>query len=457
MPKKRKPVILVADDDRSHRLMLTTLLEEWGYKTLEAKNGREAVTISEKYPVDLVLMDMRMPELDGIEATKQITKTNPALPVIVITAYSSIPTAVEAIKSGAYDYVTKPLDFDALKITLERSLSHVKLLQENEELKRQLNRLKIHDMIGKSPAMQQLQETIALVAPSEATVLITGESGTGKSLVARAIHANSDRKDKRLVEVNCAAIPENLIEAELFGYEKGAFTGANKTRHGRFYHANGGTIFLDEIGELNLLMQTKLLKVLQDKEIQRVGSDTTIPVDARVIAATNRNLEKMVAEGTFREDLYYRINVVRINVPSLRERKEDIPQLAMHFLKKYTKKNKRKIKGFTPEATKLLTSYSWPGNVRELENAVERAVILSTGELIIKKNLGINIISPEEDKHRLENTKTTSGNFTTLEEMEKNLIFKTLEETGGNKSEAARRLGITRRTLKLKLKKYFDK
>ncbi len=456
MPRKRKPVILVADDDKSHRLMLTTLLEEWGYKTLEAKNGKEAVTISEKYPVDLVLMDMRMPELNGIEATKQIVTTNPALPVIIITAYSSIPTAVEAIKSGAYDYVTKPLDFDALKIILERSLSHVKLRQENEVLKKQLSRLKIQDMIGKSPVMQKLQETIALVAPSEATVLITGESGTGKSIVARAIHANSDRKDKRFVEVNCAAIPENLIESELFGYEKGAFTGANKTRHGRFYHANGGTIFLDEIGELNLFMQTKLLKVLQDKEIQRVGSDTTIPVDVRVIAATNRNLEEMVAEGMFREDLYYRINVVRINVPPLRERIEDIPQLAMHFLKKYAKKNERKTKGFTPGAMKLLTSYSWPGNVRELENAVERAVILSTGEFVTKENLGINAIFPE-DKYKIENTETASGNFTTLEEMEKNLILKTLEETGGNKSEAARRLGITRRTLKLKLKKYSDK
>ncbi len=453
MTKKTVPVILVADDDKSHRLMLTTLLEEWGYSTLEASNGKEAVEIARKYPVDLVLMDMRMPELGGIEATKQIVELNPALPVVVVTAYSSIPTAVEAIKSGAFDYVTKPLDFDALKIILERALRHAKLQIENEELKKQLSRLNIQDMVGKSPAMQKLQETIALVAPTEATILITGESGTGKSLVARAIHANSNRRDGNLVEVNCAAIPENLIESELFGHEKGAFTGANKMRHGRFYQANGGTIFLDEIGELNLLMQTKLLKVLQDKEIQRVGSDMPIPVDVRVIAATNRDLEKMVSEGTFREDLYYRINVVRIHVPSLRERREDIPALAMYFLNKYAEKNRREIEGFTPGAMNLLTNHSWPGNVRELENTIERAVILCRGKFITEDDLGMHVTVPN---NKVVVSNAYLKNATTLEEMEKAMILKTLEETGGNKSEAARRLGITRRTLKLKLKKYSE-
>ncbi len=324
---------------RSMPQVLGVMLEEWKYKVREARDGLVALELVRNNPVDLVLMDMRMPNMDGIEATRAINRHNPAIPIIIMTAYSSISSAVEALKSGAYDYITKPIDFEALKLIMNRALEHTDLQRENEGLRQQLARLRVPDLIGRSPAMEQLLETIALVSPSEATVLITGESGTGKGLVARAIHANSPRCDKPLVEINCAAIPETLVESELFGHEKGAFTGANKHRQGRFAQADGGTIFLDEIGELNLPMQAKLLRVLQEGDIQRVGSDNHIPVNVRVIAATNRNLEAMVTEGHFREDLYYRLNVMTLEALPLRNRIEDLPVLAQHFWTIFARKN----------------------------------------------------------------------------------------------------------------------
>ncbi len=457
MTKEAGTLVLVVDDDPAHRLMITTLLEEWGYRTRDAEDGKKALDFIRANPVDLILMDMRMPEMDGIEATRQIHGHNPAIRIVIMTAYSSIPTAVEALKAGAFDYVTKPIDFEALRLSMERALEHTRLLQENETLRRQLAQFQIPEILGGSPAMRRLMDMIGLVAPSEATVLITGESGTGKGLVARAIHANSQRRGKSLVEVNCAAIPETLIESELFGHEKGAFSGADRQRRGRFSMADQGTLFLDEVGELPLSMQAKLLSVLQQGHIQRVGSDVSIPVDVRVLAATNRNLPQMIAGGAFREDLYYRLNVVALEVPPLRERIEDIPVLVGHFQAHFAEKNKKIVKGFTPQAMDHLLRYSWPGNVRELENAVERAVILLRGEYITERELPLSLRQPAPGegtrKEEREGADLPEGE-STLAELERQQVLRVLEESGGNKSEAARRLGITRRTLKLKLKKY---
>ena len=457
MAKVSAPLVLIVDDDHAHRLMLVTLMEDWGYRAQEAEDGRKASDAIRDHAVDLILMDIRMPNMDGIEATRAIHSYNPAIPIIVMTAYSSIPSAVEALKSGAFDYLTKPVDFDALKLVMERALEHTHLRQENEGLRQQLARLQTPEIMGNSPAMHHLLEMIALVAPSEATVLMTGESGTGKGLVARAIHSNSHRRGKPLVEVNCAAIPETLIESELFGHEKGAFTGADRQRRGRILMAHGGTLFLDEIGELPSAMQAKLLRVLQEGDIQRVGSDVSTPVDVRVLAATNRDIEKMVAEGAFREDLYYRLNVVHVVVPPLRDRIEDIPILAQHFWKRFAEKNHKTVKGIAPQAMDLLLRHSWPGNVRELENVMERAVILLQGEYISEKELPLAIqsLAAKDEREAAPGPPTDFwSKETTLADMEKQMIVQVLKETGGNKSEAARRLGITRRTLKLKLKKY---
>ncbi len=457
MTRQDSARILVVDDDEAHRLMLRTLLEEWHYGVVDAEDGVRTLEVVRRGGIDLVLMDMRMPRMDGIEATRQIAGYNPALPIIIMTAYSSIPTAIEALKSGAFDYITKPLDFDALKLIMERALKHTRLERENEALKQQLARIRVPQMLGRSPAMEQLLETIALVAPSEATVLITGESGTGKGLVARVIHANSSRAQMPLVEVNCAAMPETLMESELFGHEKGAFTGANRERKGRFVQADRGSLFLDEVGELNSSMQAKLLRVLQDGEVQRVGSDKSIPVDVRVLAATNRKLDEMVSEGTFREDLFYRLNVVAIEVPPLRARVEDIPVLAKHFWEIFAQKNHKPIAGMTPRAMDLLLRHHWPGNVRELENVMERAVILLRGEYLSEEELplGIQKLGREDEPLRGLDKAALARPGTTLADMEKQLIAQSLKDAGGNKSETARRLGITRRTLQLKLKKYF--
>ncbi|NLI34124.1 MAG: sigma-54-dependent Fis family transcriptional regulator [Deltaproteobacteria bacterium] len=457
MAVPRKSQILVVDDDQAHRLMLATLLEEWGYRIHEALDGLEALEFIRHSPVDLVVMDMRMPRMDGIDATREIHRYNPAVPIVIMTAYSSIPSAVEALKSGAFDYLTKPLDFEALRLVMERALEHTSLKEENEGLKRQLARFQTHEMVGSSPAMERLMEMVALVAPTEATVLLTGESGTGKGMIARAIHAGSSRREKPLVEVNCAAIPETLIESELFGHEKGAFTGADRMRRGRFSMADGGTLLLDEIGELPLPMQAKLLRALQEGEIQRVGSDISLPVNVRIIAATNRNIQQMLAGGSFREDLYYRLNVVALEVPPLRERTEDIPILVQHFCSHFSKRYHKAVKGMTPQAMDLLLRYHWPGNIRELENVVERSVILLQGDYISPRELPLPLqsLAPEIEAEPAEfSPDVLASGRGTLAEMEKRLILKSLEETGWNKSEAARRLGITRRTLKLKLRRY---
>lgn len=454
MARKVLPLVLVADDDAAHRLMLATLLEEWGYRVREADDGLKALEFVRETPVDLVVMDMRMPRMDGIESTRLIHGHNPAIPIVVLTAYSSIPSAVEALKSGAFDYLTKPVDFDAFKLVIERALEHTRLKEENSALRQQIARLHTPEIVGGGRAMKRLLEMIALVAPSDATVLITGESGTGKGLIARAIHTNSPRSGKPLVEVNCAAIPETLIESELFGHEKGAFTGADRQRQGRFSQADGGTLFLDEIGELPLPLQAKLLRVLQEGEIQRVGSDASLSVDVRIVAATNRDPERMVADGKFRQDLFYRLNVVTVEAPALRERPEDIPALAQHFLKHFAKKNRRGVKGITPQAMDLLLKYSWPGNVRELENVMERSVILNQGDYVTVEELPLVIQKEVGGTGGECLALETAGSEMTLEDVERQVILKSLKETAGNKSETARRLGITRRTLQLKLKKY---
>jgi two-component system response regulator HydG len=348
------------------------------------------------------------------------------------------------------------MDFDVLKLTIERASEHAGLREENRALKEHLQAdYDIANIIGRSRPMKKLVEMMSMVAPSEATVLITGESGTGKELIARSLHFNSPRKDKSLVVVNCAAITETLLESELFGHEKGAFTGADKRREGRFMQADQGTIFLDEIAETSSTMQAKLLRVLQEKEIQRVGGEETLEVDVRIVAATNRDLQKEVAEGNFREDLFYRLNVMPLNVPPLRERREDIPLLAQHFLKKFAEKNRKAIKGFVPLAMDMLLHYDWPGNVRELENAVERAVILATGEHITEAQLPMNITEPYGDleKQPAQANQILDGTHS-LEDIEKEAILAALAASDGNKAEAARRLGVTRKTLHNKLKSY---
>lgn len=441
-----KAHILVVDDDQSHCTILQALMKGWGYQITQAHNGLAAIEQIRQTPFDLVLTDVRMAEMDGITALKAIKSYNPAIPILIMTAYSNVESAVEAIKSGAYDYLTKPLDFDMLQLTIERALEHTHLKHENQALKQRLTLDQQH-IIGRSPQMRHLMDMIALVAPSEATVLICGESGTGKEIIARSLHANSARKQQPLVIVNCAALSESLLESELFGHEKGAFTGADKRREGRFMEADHATLFLDEIGEISGLMQAKLLRAIQEREIQRVGSNQTLAVDVRLLAATNRDLKADVDSGRFRQDLYYRLNVVTIDTPALRERSEDIPPLAIHFLEKFALRNRKSIKGFTPLAMDMLLKYNWPGNVRELENTVERAVILLTGDFISEKELPLSINQFINDQA----PSIAHHAIPSLEQVEKQAILRALEQTGGNKTEAARHLGITRKTLQAKL------
>jgi len=445
------PTILVVDDDFAHLTMLKSMLKGWGYDVDEADDGGVAVEKVARRPYDAVLMDIRMAHVDGIAALQEIMKYNPAIPVLIMTAYSSVETAVQALKSGAYDYLTKPLDFDELKLILERAMDHTRLQSENRELRRMLPD-KGTGMVGKSAPMKELLETIATVAPSEATILIQGESGTGKELVARAIHASSLRKGKPMVTVNCAALTESLLESELFGHEKGAFTGADRRRDGRFVQANKGTLFLDEIGEVAPNVQAKLLRALQEGEVQRVGSDKPILVDVRVIAATNRDLLEEVHAKRFREDLYYRLNVISLSVPALRDRRKDVPLLVQYFLEKYTAKNRKSIKGVAPQVMDAMLKYDWPGNVRELENAMERAVIMAAGEFITERDMPLCFTSQTQKKETETNGVDLAGQ--SLETIERQAIIATLEAAGGNKSETARQLGITRATLHSKMKKY---
>ncbi|WP_020586787.1 sigma-54-dependent transcriptional regulator [Desulfobacter curvatus] len=452
---KNKSTILVVDDDRTHRDMLKTLLTKWGYFIEEADDGQVAIDMVETKPYDLILMDIKMIKVSGLVALSEIKKINPAIPVIIMTAFSSVQTAVDALKKGAYDYLTKPFDFDKLKLTIQRALEHTQLKKENIQLKESLGKnFDCSNIIGKHESMQKLIQTISQVARTDATVLINGESGTGKELIAGAIHYNSHRKEGPFIKINCAAITETLLESELFGHEKGAFTGATRRKEGKFQLANNGSIFLDEISETSMSMQVKLLRALQEREITPVGGEKPIKVDTRIIAATNKNLVNLIASEDFREDLYYRLNVINLRVPPLRERTGDIQLLAQHFLKVYCEKNNRSIKGFTPDGINKLMHYSWPGNVRELMNTIERSVILSAQDYLGGDEIQI------EDKQvdALGTTDKGEGMIELgnkpLHEIEKIAILNMLDRTENNKSETARRLGIARRTLHLKLKEY---
>jgi len=445
--------ILVVDDDTAHRAMLRTLVGGWGYEIHEADDGGSAIDRVRQQAFDLVLMDVRMLKVSGLEALAAIKKLNPAIPVVIMTAYSSVEAAVDALKQGAHDYLTKPLDFDKLKITIERAMEHTRLREENRRLRENLGlRFDRSRIIGRSPTMAKLLDTVSQVAPSEATVLITGESGTGKELIAAAIHFNSSRRDGPFVQLNCAAITETLLESELFGHEKGAFTGAER-REGRFHQADGGSLFLDEVSEMPLSMQVKLLRVLQEREFTRVGGDAPVRVDVRLIAATNRHLPDLIAAGKFRDDLYYRLNVVGLSVPPLRERREDIPLLVQHFLETFAQRNRKPIKGVTPQAMDGLIRRSWPGNVRELMNAVERAVVLARTDYLPAEDFAL-LPSEEAPREQPVLSPAAAAESLALDEIEKTTILRALESAGGNKSEAARRLGITRRTLHKKLKAY---
>lgn len=442
--------ILVVDDDISHCTILQALLRGWGYNVALANSGRQALEQVRERVFDLVLCDVRMAEMDGIATLKEIKALNPAIPVLIMTAYSSVETAVEALKTGALDYLIKPLDFDNLQATLEKALAHTHSIDAETPAVSASQ----FGMVGKSPAMQHLLSEIALVAPSEATVLIHGDSGTGKELVARAIHASSARSEKPLVTLNCAALNESLLESELFGHEKGAFTGADKRREGRFVEADGGTLFLDEIGDLPLELQPKLLRVLQEREIERLGGSRTIPVNVRVIAATNRDLWQMVEDRQFRSDLFYRLNVFPLELPPLRDRPEDIPLLAKHFTQKMARHMNRAIDAIPTEALRQLMSWDWPGNVRELENVIERAVLLTRGNSL---NLHLNVrqsrlLPTLNEDSALRSSMAQLLHPTTPEndEEERQRIVQVLRETNGivaGPRGAATRLGMKRTTL----------
>lgn len=459
MTKKKKEAdqakysILVVDDEKSIRDTMRMMLEK-DYHVITAKNGREAIKIVKKKPLDLILLDIRMPEVSGIDVLKTIKEIDDTVDVIMITAVITVSTAVEAMKKGAYDYITKPFDIDALQALVKNAIEKRRLLKENMYLKSVVeSEHEFEKIVGRTKGIKEIFGLIKDVAKnSSSTVLITGESGTGKELVARAIHNQGKRKENLFVTVNCAAIPENLIESELFGHEKGSFTGAFERRIGKFELASGGTLFLDEISSLPYPMQAKLLRALQEKEIERIGGSKPIPVDVRIIAATNTDLKEQVKKGNFREDLFFRLNVIPINIPPLRERPGDIPLLINHFLHIFNKEFHKKIKGFKKSALAHLTTYHWPGNVRELENLMERLVALSSENYLAKEKLPPEITKTKlapgaEDNYAL-SLKEASRRF------EADFINKVLQKAGGSKSKAAKMLGIHRNTLLALQKKY---
>ena len=438
--------ILTIDDEENIRNGLADNFELEGYNVKAAGSGKEGLKIIENESIDLVITDLKMDGMSGQEVVRQVTTKYPGIPIIVLTGHGSIDDATEAIKAGAFDFLTKPLDLDHLNIVVKNALRGKELAQQNKELKEKLlNKNNSLEMIGKSSELNRVRTMIEKAAPTKANVLITGESGVGKELVANAIHKQSSRASAPFVIVHCAALSESLLESELFGFEKGAFTGAEAQHKGRFELANGGTIFLDEIGEINQATQVKLLRVLQEKTFERVGGEKTISVDVRIVAATNRNLEDEVKAGRFREDLYYRLNVVRIEMPSLRERKDDIPLLMHSFLREFNIENEKNIKGFDNRSKSALIKYNWPGNIRELENCVESAVVMCNGEEIKIDDLPLSIQNKSSDKM----IEIPLG--MPIEEAEKILIQENLAACNGNKSKAAQILGIGRKTLLRKI------
>lgn len=449
--------ILITDDEANIVSGLKYAFEDEGFSVLTAGNGLEAWHEINTNSVDLVITDLRMPEMDGYELIKKISASYPTLPVIVLTGHGTIETAVETMRDGAIDFFTKPVDLDKLILVVKKSIKNSQLQEQNKKLTEEINKLRSQQryskIIGKSGKLSEMMQIINQVASTKASVLITGESGTGKELVADAIVSLSDRKDKPFIKVHCASLSESLLESELFGHEKGAFTGATAQKRGRFELADGGTIFLDEIGEINPSTQVKILRVLQEREFERVGGEKTIKVDVRVIAATNRNLLEEVKKGAFREDLYYRLNVVHIEVPPLRERKEDIELLALNFLDQFNKEDGRKIEGISPQARKALLSYDWPGNIRELKNSIESSVVLARGNIIQLEDLPAQITSQvAENKSSI-----TIDLPVTMEEAERKIILSTIEYCAGNKSRASELLEIGRKTLHRKLNEYMGR
>jgi DNA-binding NtrC family response regulator len=445
--------ILVIDDEAAQKDVLTGYLKKKGYKIFSASSGKEGIETARTNSVDIILSDFKMPDLNGIEVLEQVKKINPEISFVIVTAYGTVENAVKAMRLGAFDYISKPVDLDELDLMIERIIEHKNLKSENQFLKTQLQeKYKITSIVSQSEKMEEVINVAARVADSKANVLITGENGTGKEVLAKAIHYISPRKDAAFVAVNVPALTETLLESELFGHEKGAFTGADKMKKGRFEIAHGGTIFLDEVGDIPQSIQVKLLRVLQEHQFERVGGTEKIEVDVRIIAATNKNLEEKIKDGSFREDLYYRLNVVSIKIPPLRERKEDILPMIESFIDKYCKENKREKLEISKEAADVLMKYNFPGNVRELENIIERAVVLTRGNVITLNDLPMNIKGFKEEK-----TLAALGKGSLTEQVgaiEKQLIFDALQESGGNQTRAGKLLGLTERNLRYKLKKY---
>lgn len=449
--------ILVVDDEKNYTLILKAVLEEEGFETLTANSGKDALSILSDSDVDLVLTDMKMPHMDGIQLMEEIKQKDPDLPVVMMTAHGTVEKAVEAMQKGAYNYILKPFDNKRLILYTSKAIAMYKIVKENRQLRIAVEqRYKFGNIIGKSKAMRNVFELIRKVAPATATVLIEGESGTGKELVAKSLHFNSPRRDKAFIAVNCAALAESLLESELFGHEKGAFTGAISMKKGRFERADGGTLFLDEIGELSPGLQVKLLRVLQEKIFERVGGVKPISVNIRLIAATNKNLEKEIKEGRFREDLFYRLNVVHLSLPPLRQRSEDIRPLAEHFIAKYQDERYSDIPitGIDREVERLFYDYNWPGNVRELENVIERAVVMCPGDIIQVSDLSISFRKNIHGKVPFEDIPADAKLYETLAFVEKSMILKALEKANFVQNKAAEILGIGKSGLSQKIKKF---
>ncbi|KAF5044490.1 Regulatory protein AtoC [anaerobic digester metagenome] len=445
------PTVLIIDDEPAHRLMVRVVLGDAGFKVLEADNGPAGLAAVRTRPVDVILLDMRMPGMSGQEVLQRLQESGSCPPVIMLTAFGSVGNAVEAMKAGAWDYLTKPTENDERLAVVQKACDHARLTRENRDLKKQIGQLRDTRLIGDSPAMRRVVELIEQVGPSEANVLILGESGTGKELAAQLLHEHSLRREGALVKVNCAALPETLLESELFGYVRGAFTGATQDKPGRFQLAAGGTLFLDEIGELPMTLQAKILRALQERIVEPLGGVTPVSVDVRFIAATNRDLPAMIAEGKFREDLYYRLNVLEIRIPPLRERTEDIPLLTDHLLAKLCRKNNRPVRSVSREFLDALTRHEWRGNVRELENVLERSLILCRGDVLDVRDLPEHLLSPARTPAT---SSVTAPAENPLEAAERHALEETLRKYAGHRERTAQALGISRRTLQYRLKKY---
>jgi DNA-binding NtrC family response regulator len=445
--------VLVVDDEKSQRDIMTVILEGEGYTVETASNASQALAFYRSHPADVVLTDLSMPERDGLSLLEELLKLDPEALVILITAYGTIGSAVQAMKKGAADFLTKPVDREELLITIAKAFEKIRLIRENRQLRQQLfDKFKVENILGHHPLMEEVFHMIKKVAPSQATVLIMGESGTGKELVARALHAHSQRAERPFQALNCAAVPETLIESELFGHEKGAFTGAQAKQIGLFEAADGGTLFLDEIGDLSLPLQAKLLRVLQEKEIRRIGGREDIKVDVRVVAATNRKLAAAIKHGAFREDLFYRLNVVSIHLPALRDRMTDVPELVEHFLNKYAASSGKATKGVTNGAVRLLMEYPWPGNVRELESVIERAVLLCDSDLLDVDDLPAEVRSRTTVLDRMDFDLPSEG--FSLEDFERKLLETAMARSNGVIAKAAKMLGLTYKTMQYRLEKF---